>query len=153
MKKDIDIILQNHPRNQRDILIPILHEVQEELGYLTEEAIVKISHHLNLPTSKVYSVATFYDNFKFEVKGKNHIKICKGSACHVYGASTLIQEIERILKIKPGQTTRDKMFSIEIVSCIGACAMSPVIFVNDVAYPKVTIEKIKEIITLCIEKV
>ncbi len=153
MKREIQTILSNFPKNQRDLLIPILHEIQDELGYLTEEAIVKISHHLNLPTSKVYSVATFYDNFRFEVKGKHHIRVCKGSACHVYGATTLIQEIERLLKIKHGQTTRDKMFSLEIVSCIGACAMSPVIFVNETAYSKVSIEKIKEIIATYKEKV
>jgi len=152
MSQTIDEIIRKYLNTQRDSLIPILQEIQEELGYLSEEAIVKVGEYLKLPSSKIYSVATFYDQFRFEPKGKFNIRICRGTACHVDGSEAVLREVERQLKISAGQTTRDRMFSIEVVNCIGACGIAPVIAINGDFYNKITPANIREIIQSCKEK-
>ncbi len=146
MIKEIDNILDEHPTANREDLIPILQEVQENQGFLSEKAIVKVGKHLELPTSKIYGVATFYNQFRFEPKGKYHIQVCRGTACHVLGSSTVLDQIEKHVKIKADQTTKDGLFSIEVVACIGACGLAPVISINGEFYAKVTGESIKEIV-------
>lgn len=146
MIKEIDVILDGHPTANREDLIPILQEIQENQGFLSENAIVKVGKHLELPTSKIYGVATFYNQFRFEPKGKYHIQVCRGTACHVLGSSTVLERLEKHLKIKADQTTKDGLFSIEVVACIGACGLAPVISVNGEFYAKVTGESIKEIV-------
>ncbi|HPF01170.1 MAG TPA: NADH-quinone oxidoreductase subunit NuoE [Bacteroidales bacterium] len=146
METTIDKILANYENCGRDSLIPLLQEIQEKEGYLSEEAIVKTGNKLKVPTSKIYGVATFYNQFRFEPVGRYHIQVCRGTACHVLGSATVLQELESILKIKAGQTTRDGLFSIEVVACIGACGLAPVICINGEFFAKVTTEKIKEII-------
>lgn len=145
MKKGIETILEKHPNENRDSLIPILQEVQEELGFLSEESIVAVGRHLKLPTSKIYGVATFYNQFRFQPLGKYHIQVCRGTACHVLGSATVMEELEKHLKTKAGQTTKDGLFSIEVVACIGACGLAPVISVNGEFHAKVTGESIKQI--------
>ena len=129
-KTDIDPILEAHPGGGRDALIPILQEIQEKHGYLSKEAIVRVGEYLRLPTSKIYGVATFYNQFRFQPLGKYHIQICRGTACHVKGSATILDTFRNELKIEPGQTTRDGAFSLEVVACIGACGLAPVIAVN-----------------------
>jgi len=146
MKTNIDEILQNQKVTKRDNLIPILQEIQEKQGFLSEEALVKTGLLLKIPTSKVYGVATFYNQFRFEPKGKFHVMVCRGTACHVLGSLTVLQELEKTLKVKAGQTTRDGLFSIEVVACIGACGLAPVISVNGEFYANVNSQSIKEII-------
>jgi NADH-quinone oxidoreductase subunit E len=146
METTIDKILANYGDSGRDSLIPLLQEIQEKEGYLSETAIVKTGKKLKIPTSKIYGVATFYNQFRFEPVGKYHIMVCRGTACHVLGSATVLQELESTLKIKAGQTTRDGLFSIEVVACIGACGLAPVININGEFFAKVTTEKIKEII-------
>ncbi len=146
METTIDKILANYSDSGRDSLIPLLQEIQEKEGYLSETAIVKTGKKLKIPTSKIYGVATFYNQFRFEPVGKYHIMVCRGTACHVLGSATVLQELESTLKIKAGQTTRDGLFSIEVVACIGACGLAPVININGEFFAKVTTEKIKEII-------
>lgn len=146
MKTKIDEILTNYENGGRDTLIPLLQEIQEKDGFLSEEAIVKTGKKLKIPTSKIYGVATFYNQFRFEPVGKYHIMVCRGTACHVLGSATVLQELESILRIKAGQTTRDGLFSIEVVACIGACGLAPVININGEFFAKVTTEKLKEII-------
>ncbi len=152
MSDKIDEIIRNHINVQRDSLLPLLQEIQNELGFLSEESINRIGELLKLPTSKIYGVATFYDQFRFEPKGRFHIRICHGTACHIEKSARIILETERLLKIKQGQTTRDGMFSIEVVNCMGACGLSPVIAVNDKYYPGVQSRELKEIIDNCIAK-
>jgi NADH-quinone oxidoreductase subunit E len=130
MEGTIDLLLEKYSHSRRDSLIPILQEIQEELGYLSEEAIVQVGSHLNIPTSKIYGLATFYNQFRFEPKGKYHIQVCHGTACHIFGAVKIIDIIEKKLKVKAGHTTRNGKFSLEIVQCIGACAQAPIISVN-----------------------
>jgi NADH-quinone oxidoreductase E subunit len=146
MEKEITKILEQHPNEKRDSLIPILQEIQEEIGYLSESSVVAVGKHLHLPTSKIYGVATFYNQFRFEPVGKYHVQVCRGTACHVLGSATVLQEIEKNLKIKAGQTTKDGMFSIEVVACIGACGLAPVININGNFHAKVDQNTLKDII-------
>jgi len=146
MQKQIETILDEHPEAGREELIPILQEIQENQGFLSENAIVAVGQHLQLPTSKIYGVATFYNQFRFEPKGKYHVQVCRGTACHVLGSATVLDKLEKHLKIKSDQTTKDGLFSLEVVACIGACGLAPVICINGEFFAKVTSESIKEII-------
>ena len=139
-------VIEHFPQAGRDSLIPILQAVQEEQGYLSETAVVHISRHLGIPASKVYGVATFYNQFRFQPKGRYHILVCRGTACHVKGSAKVLDAIIKFLKIEPGKTTRDKMFSLETVACMGACALSPVICVNEDFYAKVSPAKVIKLI-------
>lgn len=124
-------VLEMFPSPHREDLIPILQEIQKRCGYLTEEAIVKTGKHLKLPASKVFGIATFYDAFTFKPRGIFHIRICHGSQCHIEGAARLAAEAEKILRIRPGETTSNGLFSLEITTCLGGCQKGPVIQVND----------------------
>lgn len=146
MENKIDFLLEKYSQSRRDSLIPILQDIQETVGYLSEEAIVKVGRHLHIPTSKIYGLATFYNQFKFEPRGKYHIQVCHGTACHILGAVAIIEIIEKKLKIKAGQTTRNAKFSLEVVPCIGACAQAPVIVVNGEYHSNLTEIKLKEIL-------
>ena len=146
MSEVIEKVISKYSNSGRDSLIPLLQEIQEETGYISEEAIVKIGKQLKLPTSKIYGVATFYNQFRFEPRGKYHVQVCRGTACHVLGSLTVLQELEKTIKAKAGQTTRDGMFSIEVVACIGACGLAPVICVNGTFHANVNAQSIKEII-------
>lgn len=148
----LDAVLKKYPRAGRDALIPILQEVQETQGYLSREAVTLISKHLNLPAVKIYGVATFYNQFRFQPKGKYHIMVCRGTACHVKGSSRVLEMAQKILKLKPGQTSKDRLFSLEVVACMGACGLSPVININGEFYAKVTPQKLSKIIQECREK-
>ncbi len=133
-------------QTKREQLIPILQEVQEKEGYLSRQSIVKISKQLNLPESKVYGVASFYNQFRFQPGGKYEIQICRGTACHVQGSLKILEILEGELCIKHGETTREGLFSLEVVACIGACGLAPVISINGEFFAKVTAEKIKNIL-------
>jgi iron-hydrogenase subunit gamma len=143
---EIEPILENHPNAKRDSLIPILQEVQEIHGYISREAVIGIGRHLGLPTSKIYGVATFYNQFRFEPLGKYHVQVCRGTACHVKGSADVLDAITRELKIIPGQTSRNGLFSLEVVACIGACGLAPVISINGEFYAGVTTEKVSHIL-------
>ncbi|MBN1296679.1 NADH-quinone oxidoreductase subunit NuoE [bacterium] len=143
MKQEIQCILKRYPHAGRDKLIPILQDVQEALGFISKESVVQIGEHLHLPASKIFGVATFYNQFRFEPVGRYHIQICRGTACHVKGSAAVLETIKRALKIESGQTTRDGMFSLEEVACLGACGLAPVIAVNGRFHAKITPEDIQ----------
>lgn len=143
---NVETILDNYKEAGRDSLIPILQEIQSADGYLSAPSITQVGKHLDIPVSKIYGVATFYNQFRFEPYGKYNIQVCRGTACHVLGSATVLQELEKNLKIKAGQTSRDGLFSIEVVACIGACGLAPVICINGEFFAKVTSQSIKEII-------
>lgn len=124
-------ILAKYPRGERRWLIPILQDVQDTFGYLSEESVEGVSDHLGVPTSKIYGVATFYNQFRLVAPGRYVIRVCRGTACHVKGSARLLEKLVQELGIRPGQTTRDGLFSIETVACIGACSIAPVIAVNN----------------------
>ena len=133
----VEAILRGHPGAGRDHLIPILQEVQEAQGYLSREAIAEIGRALHLPASKVFGVATFYNLFRFQPRGKYHVMVCRGTACHVKGSAKSLDMVTRALGIEPGQTTRDGLFSLEVVACMGACGLAPVVNLNGQFHAKV----------------
>ena len=145
----VDKVMQRYPKAGRDSLIPILQAVQEEQGYLSEDAVVSIGRHLRIPASKVFGVATFYNQFRFQPKGKYHVMVCRGTACHVKGSKNGLDMVTKLLKVEPGKTTRDKLFSLEVVACMGACGLAPVVNVNGQFYAKVTPMKLQRIIEDC----
>lgn len=149
---DVEPILGNYPGAGREALIPILQDVQERHGYLSQEAVVRIGEYLHLPSSKIYGVATFYNQFRFQPKGRYHIQVCRGTACHVKGSLPVLEAVKRELRIQPGQTTRDGLFSLEVVACMGACGLAPVICLNGEFYAKVTPRKLARIVAECREK-
>jgi NADH-quinone oxidoreductase subunit E len=148
---DIGGILKKYREAKREALIPLLQEVQEACGYVSRDAVIQIGRQLHLPTSKIYGVATFYNQFRFQPKGKYHVLVCRGTACHVKGSAKVLEAVIKHLKIEPGKTTRDKMFSLETVACMGACALSPVICINDDFYAKVSPAKVIKLIEACRE--
>ena len=149
---EIDSILTRYDNAKRDALIPLLQEVQHEHGYLSRDAVIRIGKHLKLPASKIYGVATFYNQFRFQPQGRNHIQVCRGTACHVKGSAAVLEAVKRELKIEPGQTTRDGQFSLEVVACIGACGLAPVICVNGEFHAGVTTQKVGKILEAYREK-
>lgn len=146
MKNGVTEILESHSKSGRDSLIPILQKIQDKEGFLSESSVIEVGKKLAIPASKIYGVATFYNQFRFEPKGKYHIQVCRGTACHVLGSATVLEKIEKTLKVKAGQTTRDTLFSIEVVACIGACGLAPVIAVNGEFHAKVTESSLEEIV-------
>ena len=146
---DIEAILDKRPKALRDELIPILQEVQEAYGYLDNDAVLRISRHVGLPSSKVYGVATFYNQFRFQPKGKYHVLVCRGTACHVKGSARVLETLTKHLKIQPGKTTRDRMFSLDVVACMGACAVSPAICINDEFHARISPRKAIQLIEAC----
>ena len=116
---------------QRGQLIPILQKVQQELTYLPAEALQAVADYLGIPVAEVYGVATFYNQFRFNPPGKHQIKVCLGTACHVKGGDIILENFERKLGIKEGETTEDREFSIERVACVGCCALAPVVLVGE----------------------
>jgi len=147
--KSVETILSEHPNAGRDSLIPVLQEVQEELGYLSQEAIAQIGRELRLPASKIFGVATFYNQFRFLPKGKFHVMVCRGTACHVKGSKKVLELLQKEMKVEPGKCSRDKVFSLEVVACMGACALSPVICINGQYYSKVSLSKVRRLLENC----
>jgi NADH-quinone oxidoreductase subunit E len=141
-------ILAAHPGATRDSLIPILQEIQEKQGFLSREAVVEVGRHLQLPTSKIYGVATFYNQFRFNPQGKYHIQVCRGTACHVKGSAAILDALKRELKINSGETTRDGLFSLEVVACIGACGLAPVINVDGNFHANLTTQAIPKVLDI-----
>ncbi|EHJ01333.1 MULTISPECIES: NAD(P)H-dependent oxidoreductase subunit E [unclassified Clostridium] len=145
-KKKLDDILISNDFNKASI-ITIMQEVQKEYRYLPEEVLCYVAEKLKISEAKVYSVATFYENFSLEPKGKYVVKICNGTACHVRKSVPILNEFRSELGLSESKVTTDDMnFTVETVSCLGACGLAPVCTVNDVVYPSMTPEKAKDII-------
>lgn len=145
-------ILEKYPPNKHEGLLPILQDIQKEQGFLTDDTLEMVSAYLGLPLNKIYSVAAFYDQFRHGWPGRYHVQVCQGTACHLHGSTALLKELEKHLKVKAGNTSRDKKFSIEVVSCMGACDHGPVIKVNEQYYTRVNTEKLTKIIRSIKEK-
>ncbi|MCK4273442.1 MAG: NADH-quinone oxidoreductase subunit NuoE [Dehalococcoidales bacterium] len=127
-------------------LIPILQQVQQAFGYLPEEAMSRIAQFVEVPECTVFGVATFYAQFKLVPTGRNIIKVCRGTGCYVKGAPRILEETEKILGIKDGETTPDLEYTLETVACFGSCALAPVMVVNDKVYGSMTTDKVKKIL-------
>jgi iron-hydrogenase subunit gamma len=144
-KTKINEILKNY-EHERGNIISILQKIQEIYRYLPWNVMFYLSEELKIPLAEIYSIATFYTQFKFEEEGKNMLVCCDGTACHVKGGPLLLNFIESELGIKSGEMTEDHLFSIESVACLGCCAISPVCVINGEIYGDLTIRKLKKIL-------
>ncbi|MFU8807156.1 MAG: NADH-quinone oxidoreductase subunit NuoE [Bradymonadaceae bacterium] len=127
-------------------LMPVLQEIQEEYGYIPEPTVHLVAERLNVYTSQIYGVLTFYAQFHLEPRGRYIIRVCMGTACHVKGAGRIADTIEERLGIGHAETTEDLKFTVEHVACIGACGMAPVIMVNEATFGSLTVQKLDEVI-------
>lgn len=133
-------------KGKKEELIPLLQEVQKEFGYLPDEGMMAIAEFLRIPESRVYGAATFYAQFRFTPKGKKHIMVCRGTACHVKGAVQIIEGFERKLGIKEGETTDDGEYSLETVACIGCCSLAPTLMIDNKVEANMTPEKVEKVL-------
>ena len=146
-------ILKKHDYKQVDI-IPILQEIQEYYHYLPREVFTLLSKELKMGEARIYSIATFYENFSLEPKGKYVIKICDGTACHVRKSIPILEKLRSELGLSASKKTTDDLnFTVETVSCLGACGLAPVITVNDVVHPEMTPDKVVELLNKLKEEI
>ena len=144
LKKAKEIVARYH--GEKSSLIAILQDVQEAYRYLPQEALIYISRELSVPLTKVYEVATFYKAFSLTPQGEHIVKLCMGTACHVRGAANILDQLERTLHLKPGQTSRDYQFTLETVNCVGACALGPVMVTDGEYHGQVNLKKADKVI-------
>jgi NADH-quinone oxidoreductase subunit E len=133
-------------QGKEEELIPILQQVQQVFGYLPEPAMKRIAKFLKLPESTVFGVGTFYAQFKLVPSGRNIIRVCRGTACHVRGGARILREVEKHLGIKPGESSPDLEYCLETVACIGACALAPTMVVNTGTHGQMTTKKVAEVL-------
>jgi len=141
----IERAIENH-RSKQGALLPILQEIQGDLGYIPEVAMIEVAESLGIPASKVYGTVTFYTLFSTRPKGKNVIRICESAPCHVEGAEAIVKALEKALGVRMGETTPDGLFTLEFTSCIGVCGVAPAIMINDRVYGNLVPERIPEIL-------
>ncbi|MFH1287329.1 MAG: NADH-quinone oxidoreductase subunit NuoE [bacterium] len=141
----INALASTYP-HKKGALLPVLYLVQEEYGFLDEFALKDISSILNIPEVYVFSVATFYTMFHTSPQGKNIVSICTNITCSLLGSEHIVKTLENILDVKPGETTKDKKFSLKLVECLGSCGTAPVMMVNGDLHENLTEEKVREIL-------
>ncbi|MFH1452810.1 MAG: NADH-quinone oxidoreductase subunit NuoE [Armatimonadota bacterium] len=141
----LDKIIEKRGKT-RSATIPILQDIQEHFRYLPEEALEYVTKNTDIKETQIYGVATFYSQFKLNPAGENIIKVCHGTACHVVGAEKITEGLKEYLKINLGQTTLDRLFTLEAVACLGCCSLAPVMMINDKIYGHLTPKKAIEII-------
>jgi NADH-quinone oxidoreductase subunit E len=141
----IDSIFEGHPREPGS-LTPILQDIQSSMYYLPKEALMMVAEHLDIPLSQVFHVATFFKAFSLKPRGKHHIHVCMGTTCHVRGGPRVLDYLERELGIKAGDTTPDRRFSLQVVNCVGACALAPVVEVEEEYFGKLEGHKVADIL-------
>jgi len=139
-------ICESMGRITSDSLIPILQQIQGVYGYLPAEILQEVSKRTGLPVSRMYGVATFYEQFHLEPRGRHTIKCCRGTACHVKGGREIAEAIERELGVEEGETTEDMRFTFETVACLGTCFLAPVAMINNDYFGNVSASRIKAII-------
>jgi NADH-quinone oxidoreductase subunit E len=133
----IDDIIERYP-GRPEYLIFLLQDLQNAYNYISPAALTLVCDHVGVPLSHAYAVATFYQSFSLEPKGEHECRVCSGTACHLKGAARVVEEVERKLGIKAGQTTKDLKFTLETVNCLGACALAPVAVIDEEYHPNVT---------------
>lgn len=136
----------NKYKEEKSVLIPVLQEVTREYRYLPKEILMYVSEELDIPLSQIYNVATFYAAFSLVPRGKHLINVCLGTTCHVKGGGRILERLERELKISSGGTTKDKLFSLEVVRCLGCCSIAPVIRIDEVTYGRLKQDDIPKIL-------
>lgn len=143
--KPVDLIVDKY-QEKRTALISILHEVQDRYRYLPEEALKMVASRLRMDINEIYGVATFYKSFSLVPKGKHSVTLCMGTACHVRGGPKILRELRSLLHIEPGQTTPDRQFSLNVVNCLGVCAIGPVMMVDGKFYGEMNPIKARKVI-------
>lgn len=129
MLLEVEQIVKNRQSKKQEVIM-ILQDIQEKYNYLPQDILKDLSHMLEIPLSKIYSIATYYKSFSLEPKGKHLCQVCLGTACHVRGGARISETLERELNIKDGETTEDQLFTLESVNCVGACALGPVVVID-----------------------
>lgn len=142
----VDAIISRYDNN-RGQLVSVLQDVQAEFHYLPKDALIRVSERMAVPISQVYQVATFFRAFSLKPRGKHIINCCLGTACHVRGGLKILEKLERSLGIRNGGTTKDMKFTLESVNCMGACALGPVIKVDDTYYGQMTVDKVDKVLS------
>ena len=145
LEEKVGSILDNYHYN-KGMLISILQDIQAEYNYLPREALMEVSQGLEVPLSRVYSVATFFRSFSLTPRGRHIINVCLGTACHVRGGVRILEEIERELGIKPGETTGNLRFTLETVNCVGACALGPIVIIDGGYSGQMKMDKVKTLL-------
>ncbi len=143
--EDYGLIFSEYSGSEGD-LIPLLQRIQGQFGYISEEGVRRISRFLRLTENQIYGVATFYSQFRFNPPGRNSIKVCLGTACHVRGGQILGEAVGRELDIAPGETTADRRFDFQRVACLGCCALAPVIQINSDTHSRMSVIRLKGIL-------
>lgn len=143
--RQIDSVIAKY-RNKLGALIPVLEEVQGITGYLPELVQRRVASSLSLPLSQVYGVVTFYSFFTMSPRGKHQVRVCLGTACHVRGSKRVLEGVEQKLGIEPGECTEDREFSLDVVRCVGACGLAPVMVVDEDTHRQVKVAKLDQII-------
>jgi len=146
-EEGISVILEKHGK-ENNALIPLLLEIQKGLGYLPKEGMKRVASFLGIRPIDVWGVATFFNQFRLSPLGRNHVKACMGTACHLAGGRSVLEALERELEIKVGETAKDGNFSLERVACIGCCMLAPVVVIKDKIYPKMLPFKVEETLIL-----
>ena len=144
-RQDIEIILEQYPRHPQH-LINLLQDVQAEYSYISSERLTLICDHVGVPVIQAWSVATFYKSFSLEPRGEHEIKVCLGTVCHLKGGERLVEGCERELGVERGGTTEDLRFSLDTLNCVGACALAPVVVVDENYLPNSTQRKLNKVI-------
>ncbi|UCF69286.1 MAG: NADH-quinone oxidoreductase subunit NuoE [Acidobacteriota bacterium] len=142
---DIVRLLSAYDRARQN-LIPILQDVQEQLGFLSQDAVGAIAEHLQISENDLFGVATFFTQFRFTPPGRHCIKVCQGTACHVRGSGLIMEELSQKLGIHAGETTSDREFSLERVACFGSCALAPVVVIDDKVHGLLTPKSADELV-------
>ena len=143
--EDIQAILQAYPPEQR-FSLAMLQDMQHKFNYIPRSGMEALAAYLGCPLSSLYAMATFYKALSLKPKGRHIIKLCDGTACHIRGSTTLVDGVRRLLGIDAGETSEDGLFSLELVNCLGSCALAPVIVIDETYYGKVTLEKLPGIL-------
>ncbi|MCX5853249.1 MAG: NADH-quinone oxidoreductase subunit NuoE [Deltaproteobacteria bacterium] len=144
IEKTVKDIIKKYD-GDKTAMIAILQDVQEELRYLPKEALTSISKKMEVPLTRIYEIATFYNAFSLKPRGKYVIEVCAGTACHVQGGSNLMDRLERDMGVACGETTKDKMFTLEEVRCLGCCSLAPVVRIGADVHPYLTQDEIPKI--------
>jgi NADH-quinone oxidoreductase subunit E len=142
----LEAVLPGYDRSRRE-LISLLQHVQAEFGYLPQSALLRIADYIRVPESTVFGVASFYGQFRFTPQGKKRVMVCRGTSCHVRGAPRVLDEAEKVLGVKEGETTPNLEYTLETVACIGCCALSPCVMVNDTVHANLTRAKVRELLS------
>ncbi len=142
---DIDEIIERYPGSP-EYLIFLLQDIQAAFNYVSPEALTLVCDHTGVPQSQAYAVTTFYQSFSLEPKGEHDLKVCLGTACHLKGAPRIVEDLERRLGVASGGTTEDLKYSLETVNCLGACALAPVMVVDEDYQPAVTAKKLNKLL-------